>query len=301
MTIEMPLISKVMDSILVLKPKPSPYRLKRIGGRCDGGYLVPDDLDGIEACFSPGVNNFKHFEDILTDSYDIKCHMCDYSSDASKLATPLRQGMQTFKKKWLDIDNSVDSIFLEAWVNELSSAPDSDLLLQMDIEGAEYRNLLNCKDDVLQRFRIIILELHGLCALNNLIEFEKGLAPLLRKIDQYFICIHTHPNNYGGDFMIAGTDFNMPNLLELTFLRRDRFERVDASNFYQPQIPHPQDISLNDRAKPPLFLNEAWCSNGSRSLASKFAMARAQLNYSTISVLRKIRDKARSILPFGSR
>ena len=27
-----------------------------IGGAGDGGYLVPDDLDGIEYCFSPGVN-----------------------------------------------------------------------------------------------------------------------------------------------------------------------------------------------------------------------------------------------------
>ena len=65
----------------LLKPKPSSHPLMRIGENCDGSYLVPEDLDGITACFSPGVNNFKHFEDTLVDTYGIDCHMCDFSSD----------------------------------------------------------------------------------------------------------------------------------------------------------------------------------------------------------------------------
>ncbi len=33
-----------------------------MGGENDGGYLVPDDLEGIEYCFSPGVSNIATFE-----------------------------------------------------------------------------------------------------------------------------------------------------------------------------------------------------------------------------------------------
>jgi hypothetical protein len=33
-----------------------------MGAKGDGGLLVPDDLKGIEACFSPGVNFVSEFE-----------------------------------------------------------------------------------------------------------------------------------------------------------------------------------------------------------------------------------------------
>ena len=56
----------------LLKPKASKTPLIRIGGDMDGSYLVPDDLDGIAACFSPGVNRIKYFEDFLTDRYGIQ-------------------------------------------------------------------------------------------------------------------------------------------------------------------------------------------------------------------------------------
>ena len=284
-----------------MKPKPSPYRLKRIGGRGDGAYLVPDDLDGIEACFSPGVDNFKNFEDELADIYKIKCHTCDYSSDVSQFKTPLREGMQTFKKKWLDIDGGIDSISLEEWVEELSPEANRDLLLQMDIEGAEYRNLLNCKDSVLKRFRIIVIEVHYLNVVRDVVEFEKELGPLLRKLDQNFVCVHSHPNNCCGDFMLCETGLNIPQVHELTFLRRDRFGQVNASSLHKPLIPHPLDISLNLARNPPLFLSKAWCSDGSRDLVSKLTMIRCQLDYIALKIRRKAKSIIKSLLPFLSR
>ena len=280
----------------------------RIGGKRDGAYLIPDDLDGIEACFSPGVCNFKNFEDELTDTHGIKCHMCDYSSDVNQLQTPLREGMQTFKKKWLDIDGGADSILLADWIEELSPVATSDLLLQMDIEGAEYRNLLNCKDSILKRFRIIVLELHDLKVVNDVVKFEKELGPLLRKLDKNFVCVHSHPNNNGGNFMLAETGFNIPNLLELTFLRRDRFERVKESDWHKPLIPHPLDINFNVIRKQPLFLSESWCNDGSRDLVSKIKMIRcwlayipSKLTYISSKAVRKAKNTIKSAFPFLSR
>jgi hypothetical protein len=102
-----------LKDILIMKPKPSPYPLIRIGGDQDGAYLVPDVLQGIRACFSPGVNNTKSFEDDLTSNHGIPCHLCDFTSDIEAFETPLIEGMQTFKKKWLDIDQAEDSISLD--------------------------------------------------------------------------------------------------------------------------------------------------------------------------------------------
>ena len=261
-----------------LIPKSCPFKLIRIGGSGDGAYLVPDDLDGIDACFSPGVNNFKSFEDTLTNEYGIKCHMCDLSSDPSQFRTPLIKGMQTFKKKWLDVDGGVDSISLSEWINEYSPDPNKDLILQIDIEGAEYRNLLAADESTISRFRIIVIELHGFGAFRKAELLSKRIEPLLRRFDRNHLCVHAHPNNCCGDFVDIKTGLNIPRVIEVTYLRKDRFSG-DTSEFIQPQLPHPQDIRYNVRRKPPIHLNEKWLSLGKRSMESEIKVLQDNLDH----------------------
>jgi hypothetical protein len=268
----------IEQTLLTLRPKASPKPLIRVGGDQDGAYLLPDDLVGIRACFSPGVSNRKDFEDELTDRYGITCHMCDFSSDVERFRTPLRR-KQSFKKKWLDVNNSPDSISLESWVNELSPKPEDDLLLQMDIEGAEYRNLLHTPEKILRRFRIIIIELHRLRTCLDEKEFRKELGPLLELLDKHFICVHAHPNNCCGDFLLEENGWNIPNVHELTFLRRDRWQSAPSESLQQPLLPHPLDIRGNVASKPPIFLNEHWLESGRRQTESEIKMLRDQVDY----------------------
>jgi hypothetical protein len=249
--------AKTIATVFVMRPKPAPVPLLRIGGEWDGAYLVPDDLGDVAACFSPGVNNWKTFEDELVNVHGIACHMCDHSSDVEAFATPLIEGRQTFLKKWLDVTGATDSIALADWV-AMRAPGTADLLLQMDIEGAEYRNLLGTPDDVLRRFRIVVLELHGLEAALDPDRFEERLGPLLRKLDRHFLCVHAHPNNCCGEVMLPGTGMNLPRVIELTFLRRDRFPATADRAWPTPVLPHPLDIRRNVDAQPPLFLNHAW-------------------------------------------
>lgn len=276
----------------VMRPKPSPAPLIRIGGDSDGAYLVPDDLQGVKSCFSPGVSNRKDFEDELLTNYGIECHMCDFTSDVDKFRTPLMSG-QTFKKKWLDINNNADSISLSGWVDELAPY-DDDLILQIDIEGAEYRNLLNTPESTLLRFRIIIIELHNLYVFNKPEEFNKEVGPLLALLDKHFICVHAHPNNCGGDIILSGSKLNIPNIHELTFLRRDRWEGVSEEDYHPSVLPHPLDIEFNVPNKPPLYLNEHWLDSQKRTPESSIKMLNAQVDYLT-SALKKAEDLADSL------
>lgn len=271
---------KILELIEVLRPKPSPRVLTRVGGNKDGAYLLPNDLQGIKACFSPGLSNRKDFEDELLEQYGIPSHMCDFSSDVEKFKTPLGIG-QTFKKKWLDVDGRQDSISLADWVNELEPEVNDDLLLQMDIEGAEYRNLLNTPEAILRRFRIIVIELHRLNVVNRPDEFQKELGPLLILLDQHFLCVHAHPNNCCGDVTLTESKLNVPRVHELTFLRRDRFDSFSQSNCYPPLLPHPLDVSMNVVNKPPLFLNEYWLESRQRAPESKIKMLGDQVRYLT--------------------
>lgn len=255
-----------------LKPKSSATPLIRLGDDVDGSYLVPDDLEGIAACFSPGANKIKHFEDVLTDQYGIQAHMCDFSCTAEDFATPLREGMQTFAKKWLDVERGEDNLALEDWVHE-HDVP-GDLLLQIDIEGAEYRNLLAVPDETLARFRVVVMELHGLGKMLDAAVLAGVLGPFFEKLGRHFTTVHAHPNNCCGEFQVPGTDIRVPHVLELTLVRHDHFRPGAAA----VALPHPLDVSRNVPRRPPLFLSEAWCDHA-RPLESRVKMLEDTLRY----------------------
>lgn len=265
-------VQEMLDAFALLKPKPSSFPFTRIGENCDGSYLIPDDLDGIVACFSPGVNNFKHFEDILTDRHGIDCHMCDFSSDLENFRTPLKEGRQTFRKKWLDVRTEDDSLSLDDWVSEC--APEGDLLLQMDIEGAEYRNLLSTADATLSRFKIVVLEVHDLDQMRRALVLRNVIAPVLTRLAQFFTVVHAHPNNCCGDFAIPGTSVRIPKVLELTYVRTNGL----TARRYTPMLPHPMDVSRNVLWNPPLFLGEDWL-DGNRPLRSRIKMTADTARY----------------------
>lgn len=50
----------------------------------DGGYLIPDDLEGISACFSPGVDDRATFETSLI-ARGIPCFLADASVDKAPI------------------------------------------------------------------------------------------------------------------------------------------------------------------------------------------------------------------------
>ena len=52
-------ISNLID---LMKVKDLGHNLIRVGSDHDGGYLIPNILDQIESCFSPGVGKIYEFE-----------------------------------------------------------------------------------------------------------------------------------------------------------------------------------------------------------------------------------------------
>lgn len=265
------------SGIELLIPQACPVELIRIGGNGDGAYLVPNDLQGIDACFSPGVNNFKHFEDELSLEHGIHCHMCDFSSDVDRLQTPLIDDFQTFDKKWLDIDGADDSISLNQWVSKYCPSSACNLMLQMDIEGAEYRNLLGADQSLLDRFRIIVIELHGLETFRDGGEATEPILGLIKKLSLNHVCVHAHPNNCSTVHIDSMTGMNIPSIIELTYLRKDRLDQIPHR--YDPQIPHPLDISRNVSFLPPIHLNEFWLRKD-RSMASENKILSDRLGFS---------------------
>jgi hypothetical protein len=199
-----------------IKPFNTDHPLIRLGGEADGGYLIPDDLKGIKFCFSPGVSDVADFELDLTRR-GIKCFLADYSVDSPPVQSPLFD----FEKKYLGPNDSDEFITLENWIKS-KAANEKDFILQMDIEGAEYGVIFVTSSETLRKFRILVIEFHGLNSILSRIGLEYfGLV--FDKLLKDFEVVHIHPNNSCPP--VKYRQFEIPPIMEFTFLRKDRISR----------------------------------------------------------------------------
>lgn len=233
---------QIQGLINQLHPVKTGLELIRIGGAADGGYLVPNDMAHIGSCFSPGVDQIAHFEkDML--AYGVKSHLADYSVEK----VPGGIQVASFTKKFLGAVNDDMFMTLDAWVK---AAPEyhgvEDLVLQMDIEGGEYETFLSTSDEVLRRFRWMVVEFHNVESWGQRHYFDLVKATF-KKVLKHFHVVHNHPNNACGTVNLAGVV--SPRVFELTFVRKDR---ATADGFVsslphvldRPNIPQTPDLTL---------------------------------------------------------
>jgi hypothetical protein len=227
-----------------LHPVSTAKELIRVGGQEDGGYLVPDDLDGIVACFSPGVDVVASFEAAL-----VEMGMPCFLADASVIAPPIEDKLIRFVRKFVGVVNDDTTTTLDFWVKSCAP-PTGDLIMQMDIEGGEWLVLLNVSEEVLKRFRIIVIELHYIDRLVDQVGFPVMCATLDRLLREFHV-VHNHPNNVRQP--LKKGNLTIPAMIELTLLRKDRAEAIG----YARQFPHPLDRK-NVPNRPDVILPSEW-------------------------------------------
>lgn len=238
-------LSELGDFIRTLHPLDSGVDLIRLGPEGDGGYLIPDDLDGINYAFSPGVSTISGFEADLAKR-GMKVFLADYSVDHPAESNPNFE----FTKKFIGCLSNDVFMTLDDWKD--SSLPDdqNDLILQMDIEGAEFETIISTSTKLLSQFRIMVIEFHFLEQLFNKAYFD--LVPsAFQKVLQTHSVVHIHPNNCCG--LVKRGDLEVPSVVEITFYRNDRLKQKSYCKAY----PHPLDQD-NMPEHQTLTLPESW-------------------------------------------
>jgi len=221
----------------LLQPQKSKFPLVRVGGQNDGGYLIPDDLDGLDAIYSPGVAESSDFEAYFS-SQGLWCFLADNSVDLP----PIHNDKIFFEKKHIGLSVSEHEMTLEDWV--LRNTPDStDLVLQMDIEGSEWAVLTHVPESILSKFRIVVVEFHNLHRIFN----SEGLASAnlaLTKLLGFFEIVHLHPNNGGGHIRFRNK--HVPRVIEITFIRKDRVSNLEPITIFPHKLDAPNLPNLPD-------------------------------------------------------
>ena len=231
-----------------LRPQDNGHSLIRVGGPGDGGYLIPDDLRDITELFSPGSNKLSNFEKELAEHWEIKSYICDSIEEKPDDLS----SFQDFTPAWVGPYTDGDKLIsLTQWIEEKSQSS-GDLMLQMDIEGAEFQTLMSVSTKLIKRFRIIVIELHFLEALKNRWAFEQIYSPFFNKLLGNFDVIHVHPNNCCGVWTFG--DIEYPRLVELTLHRKDRSKylsprKSSRNELDQPCVSSNPDLSIEFQGK----------------------------------------------------
>lgn len=240
MTLGLTPLSDIYTILNRLRPQNNGWELIRIGATGDGGYLIPDDLQGVRNCFSPGSDLLWDFENTLAKRYGIKSFICD-STDKRP---PNLSELQDFTEGWIGPATVVgQAISVGDWILS-KNLTDSDMILQMDIEGAEFLSVLALSETDLLNFRIIVMELHFLEGLKNRWAFSLVYQPFFDKLLAHFDVVHLHPNNCCGTWKYANVEF--PRIIEVTLHRKDRV-KVTLS---ESKIPHVLDSDCVPSNKP---------------------------------------------------
>ena len=233
---------KVKKLIHSIKAHNLGYKLLRVGPNGDGGYLMPDILSKITACFSPGVGKVHGFEEDLLKR-GIKIYMTDKTVEKPDLS---KKNYEFLKKNIGSYDDE-ETITIDTWIN---NSEIHNKILQMDIEGSEYEAINSISESNLKKIQVMIIEFH---------HFEQVLTKMgylvvknvFHKILKYFDVAHIHPNNCCGSYKIK--ELVIPSTLEITFLNKEltlNKEKIE-------NIPNELDFK-NIENKPDIFLDKNW-------------------------------------------
>jgi hypothetical protein len=234
----------IHDLLKKLRPQECGIDLIRIGSSGDGGYLVPDDLEGIEYCFSPGVSTVADFENHLAD-----LHIRSYLADYSVTSPPINRAEFTFDKKFLGSSDKGIYFTLASWKAKYLKDYTGDLILQMDIEGSEYEVILSLPDSLLDQFRILVIEFHHLDRLFDPFAFRL-ISSCFERLCESFHVAHIHPNGYDGSLRYG--DLDIPRSMEFTFINKKRVSRT------RPQVVFPHKLDTDNVPGASLVLPKCW-------------------------------------------
>ena len=217
---------------------------KRLGICSDGGYVIGllDEKNNNYDCYvSAGVSTEESFSrDFINmfnmnkyNSYAFDGTIKDYPWHYTNDITFIPKNINTF----IDNKNTDLSFCLTKFKN---------IFLKMDIEGCEYPWLLSLENSKLQKFKQIVLEFHGINDDSwNTIHLDK--IECFKKLNQTHFIIHIHGNNCGD------LTNNIPNTVEVTYLRKDLFdfepelntEALPIQNIDFSNSENKEDYSLN--------------------------------------------------------
>lgn len=190
--------------------------MKRLGRRGDGGYIMLDDFTENQIAYSFGISDDVSW-DIDALANGIKdVYMYDHTIDG---LPENKEGFHWFKTGITGIyDAKIPELrTLEQLLKDNGHENQINMLLKMDVEGAEWDVLNHSNSGTLNRFSQIVLELHNV----NSFEMYPKIIRALQLLNKTHVPINLHGNNWEG--YEYGDKFSIPDALEITYVHKIKY------------------------------------------------------------------------------
>jgi FkbM family methyltransferase len=224
--------------------------LVRKGCQNDGGYIMLDSgLHGAVA-YSLGIAGDVSWD---LDMAHLGCQIYQY--DHTIEALPVSNPAFHWFRIGIAAQDSPDGTMctLDTLIQRNDHVGRNDLVLKMDIEGAEWDLFEAMPDSTLRQFSQIVMEMHHFAGAGGHPSgpfFYKKFEAILRKLDATHQVVHVHANNNGGLGIIGGTIVH--DLLELTYVRRSDHQFEECRRVFPTPIDMPNVTSAPDYYLGPL-------------------------------------------------
>lgn len=202
----------------------------RMGNNEDGGYVMLDDFAGIDGVLSFGVGENITWEEQIADT-GVAVEMYDPTVDNVKIK---KENLYFYKlgvARTKNEEKQMDS--LENILNSAHLKNSTDMILKMDIEGAEWDILPYLGEDTLNRFRQIVFELHGLTKISPL--FHQKTHASFANLNKTHQLVHVHANNCGKSVEVEG-NVRFPWFLEATYVNKNRYKFIENEREFPTEL-----------------------------------------------------------------
>lgn len=213
----------------------------RVGKSDDGGYVMWNDFLDAQIAYSIGIA-----DDVSWDkSMLIFCPNIDiYQYDHTISNLPEENSKFHWEKlgvcgRYNEMQSNLKTLTM--LVDKNGHNHEDNMILKIDVEGAEYEVLANLPVDTLKKFSQIVIEYHDLTNVTR----GGNIISALERLNITHQLVHIHANNFLPYVSVQGKV--LPQLLECTYLSKEKYKfkesqrvfptELDRANYYRhPEI-----------------------------------------------------------------
>lgn len=213
----------------------------RCGSNSDGGYVFAELEGEYDLYISAGISNEESFSRDFINKYNMN-ESNSFGFDGTIGSYPYQYTEKiSFIKKNINSFNDNNNTDLSYLAEKYKN-----IFLKIDIEGGEYPWLLSFDEKLLENFKQIVIEFHGITN-DGWDTCYSDKIKCLEKLSNTHYIVHAHGNNYGP---IVN---KFPDVIELTYVNKKYFESTPILNttslpFHELDFPNKigsEDIDLN--------------------------------------------------------
>jgi len=214
------------------------YHKIRIGRRNDGGYVLIDDERQTRVCYSFGIG--------LDASWDHEMAVRGaviYQYDHHLDKPPQQHPSFRFYSIGAGPISHGNIKTVQDLIDENGHGTESEMILKMDIEGAEWDILDQVSVPLLKQFVQIVVELHGMSEMRSM-DWCARAERVLLKLSESHVPVHVHGNNFSLFDIVEGVP--VPQVVEVTFARRSSYSTKAGTERFPTDIDQPNNPDVAD-------------------------------------------------------